>query len=130
MREATGNLVPVQGEDARPPYPWSPTLMPDGPISLRPTSSTPRPLTDLSACGMSVYPCLSVAVHPLAVVSGLLSVECQSGRQSRTEQQRSSQFGPEDESSIHPHPAHSSLLRTSRQAVGLGCKAACCLLAE
>lgn len=36
MREATGNLVPVQGEDARPRYPWSPTLMPDEPISLRP----------------------------------------------------------------------------------------------
>lgn len=45
MREATGNLVPVQGEDARPPYPWSPTLMPDGPISLRP-HQLDRRLTD------------------------------------------------------------------------------------
>lgn len=36
MREATGNLVPVHGEDARPRYPCWPTLMPDQPIRLRP----------------------------------------------------------------------------------------------
>jgi hypothetical protein len=36
MREGTGNRAHAQGEDARPRYPWSPTLMPDGPISLRP----------------------------------------------------------------------------------------------
>lgn len=61
MREATGNLVPVQGEDARPSYPWSPTLMPDRPISLRPTSSTPRLSTVLKAYGRSVS--LSVSVR-------------------------------------------------------------------
>lgn len=61
MREPTGNLVPVQGEDARPSYPWSPTLMPDRPISLRPTSSTPRLSTVLKAYGRSVS--LSVSVR-------------------------------------------------------------------
>lgn len=64
MREATGNLVPVQGEDARPPYPWSPTLMPDGPISLRPTGCTPRLCRLSPACPGRLRPvCQSVSVR-------------------------------------------------------------------
>lgn len=80
MREATGNLVPVQGEDARPSYPCPPTLMPDGPISLRPhqlDSSTVDCLEGLR----SVCPSVSVRSGPssvlfcLAVSEGLTDVQ-------------------------------------------------------
>lgn len=97
MREATGNPVPVQGEDARPSYPWSPTLMPDGPISLRPTGSTPRLSTvdcpeGLRVC-LSVRVSPSVAVHPVLALSGVSgslstrtedSAGCESGPTTRT----------------------------------------------
>lgn len=128
MREATGNPVPVQGEDARPSYPWSPTLMPDGPISLRPTGSTPRQSTVLKACG-SV--CLSVSVRPWRSIPFWPSLECLAVcQQEQRTAQVVNQVRLQEQSVRFPSSQITSQAgRTSRQAEGLGRKAACCLLA-
>lgn len=64
MREATGNLVPVQGEDARPLYPWPPTLMPDSQSACSPPA--PVPLSSTVDCRLSSVVCfVCLSVHSL-----------------------------------------------------------------
>lgn len=117
MREATGNLAPVQGEDARPPYPWSPTWMPDRPISLRPTSSTPR-LPDYSTPRLSWTPAVCLSVRAQSVVLSpsqpILWPSLESVEEDRKDNRLHSQF------------ASSRDIR-AEQPVGLSLKAVCCL---